>query len=148
MHLNKAQDKIIDEFEAIVDQVKSKFRYFRHVANLGSLLPTVTSIQRTNEKLIKLTKSKIWLDAEYKDGKVYYSGDSDSKIMRGILLLYIRVFSGRTPNEIVDSDIYFTNEIDLHHYLSQDRRGEIASLLQRIRSVAAGYKVQSLGNKD
>ncbi len=146
MHLNKVQDKIIDEFETIIDQFKSKFRYLRHFAHLGSLLPDMNTIERTNEKLIRLTKSRIWLDAEYRDGKVYYSGDSDSGIMRGILLLYLRVFSGRTPREIVGSDVYFTNEIDLHKHLSADRRGEICSVLQRIRSIAAGFQAKSLGS--
>lgn len=144
MHLNKIQDKIITDFEGIFDQVKSKFRYFRYFADLGTLLPGVTAIERTNEKLIRLTKSRIWLDAEYRDGRVYYSGDSDSKVMRGILSLYLKVFSGRTPNEIVDSDVYFTREIDLLENLSSDRRNEIAVLLVRIRSVASGFKAKSL----
>ncbi|MFT4092890.1 MAG: SufE family protein [Niabella sp.] len=144
MHLNKVQDKIIEEFEIIIDQVKNRFRYFRHVANLGLLLPSIASIERTNEKLIKLTRSKIWLDAEYRDGKVYYSGDSDSWVMKGILQLYLRVFSGRRPNEIVDSNIYFANEIELHSFLSPDRRSEIASVLQRMRALAAGFKLKSL----
>lgn len=145
MHLNNVQDKIIDEFETIIDQFKSRFRYFRHFARLGSLLPDIITVERTNEKLIKLTKSRIWLDAEYRDGKVYYSGDSDSRIMRGILLLYLRVFSGRTPSEIVGSDVYFTNEIDLNQHLSADRRNEVSSLLQRIRAIAAGFQARSLG---
>lgn len=144
MHLNSIQDKIIDEFEAIFDKVKSKFRYFRYFADLGALLPSGTSIIRTNEKLVRLAKSRIWLDAEYRDGRVYYSGDSDSRIMKGILLLYLKVFSGRTPKEIVDSDIYFTQEIDLLENLSAERRNEISTILVRIKSAAAGFKANNL----
>lgn len=146
MDLDKIQDKIITDFEGILGQVKSRFRYFRYFARLGARLPEIAVIERTNEKLIRLTKSRIWLDAEYRDGRVYYSGDSDSRIMRGILLLYLKVFSGRTPNEIVDSDVYFTREIDLLENLSSDRRNEIAALLVRIRSVASGFKAKSLHN--
>lgn len=144
MHLNKIQDAIIEEFETIFDKVKNKFKYFRYFAKMGSALPSGPSIMRSTEKLIKLTKSQIWLDAEYRNGKVYYSGDSDSKIMKGILLLYLKVFSGRTPNEIIDSDIYFTHEIDLLDNLSAERLKEISTILVRIRSIAAGYKANTL----
>ncbi len=143
MDLNKVQDAIIEEFELMIDQVKSKFKYLRHFAEMGTK-PAQYVIERTNEKLIRLTKSRIWLDAEYLDGKVYYYGDSDSKIIRGILALYIRVFSGRTPQEIINSDVYFANEISLHSNLSAERRSDVSSVLQRIRAVAAGYKLRSL----
>ncbi|MCH5720933.1 SufE family protein [Niabella hibiscisoli] len=94
MDLNKVQDTIIEEFELMVDQVKSKFKYLRHFAEMGAK-PALNVIERTNEKLIRLTKSRIWLDAEYLDGKVYYYGDSDSKIIRG----YWRCTSGFSPEE-------------------------------------------------
>src|SRR5690606_29024029 len=139
MHLNKAQDIIIEEFEALFDNLKNKRQYFRYLADLGAQLPTDTSI-RTDEKLIHLSKSRIWLDAECRDGKVYYSGDSDNSIMRGILFLFLKVFSGRTPQEIIDSDIYFTNEIDLCEDLSPARRKEVSSILVRIGSMAAGLQ--------
>jgi cysteine desulfuration protein SufE len=143
MDLNKVQDTIIEEFESMIDHVKSKFRYLRHFAEMGTK-PAIHVIERTNEKLIRLTKSRIWLDAEYLDGKVYYYGDSDSKIIKGILALYIRVFSGRTPHEIINSDVYFASEISLHSNLSAERRNDVSSVLQRIRAVAAGYKLKSL----
>ncbi|MGN6212862.1 SufE family protein [Parafilimonas sp.] len=148
MHLNKVQDKIIEEFESIIDQVKGKFRYFRHFANLGRSLPNTTTVERTEDKMIKLTRSKIWLDAAYKDGKVYYAGDSDSSIIKGILMLYIKVFSGRTPKEIIDSDVYFTHEINLHNYLPLNRRNELSSVLQRMRAFATRFKISNLNADD
>lgn len=144
MHLDKVQDKIIEEFEFMVDQVKSQYRYFRHLVNVAALLPTQAAFKRTNEKLIQLTRSKVWLDAEFIDGKVYFTADSDSHIMKSLLQLYLRVFSGRTPHEIVNSNLYFTDEINLDRFLSADRRTELSSVLQRMRSVAAGFKVKSL----
>ena len=143
MDLNKVQDTIIDEFESMIDHVKNKFRYFRHIAGLGAATAEA-ALERTNERLIRLTKASIWLDAEYRDGKVYYYGDSDSNIIKGILQLYIRVFSGRTPDEIIGSDVYFPHEISLHSNLSSERRQDVSSVLQRIRSFAAGYQLKSL----
>ena len=148
MHLNKVQDKIIEEFESIIEQVKSRFRYFRHFANLGTSLPETTAVERTDDKMIRLTKSKVWLDAAYKDGKVYYAGDSDSSIIKGILMLYIKVFSGRTPKEIIDSDVYFTHEINLHDYLPLNRRNELSSVLQRMRAFATRFKISNLSADD
>lgn len=141
MHLDKIQDKIIQEFDALVNGLKGKFRYFRHFATLGTLLP---AINRTPAKLIRAVRSKIWLEAEYRDGKVYYSGDSDSKVIKGVLLMFIRVFSGRTPKEIMNTDVYFTYEISLYDYLPEDRRSEIASILLRMRALAARLKFKSL----
>ncbi|MFT4155224.1 SufE family protein [Parafilimonas sp.] len=146
MHLNKVQDKIVEEFDAIIGQVKSKFRYLRHFANLGTSFPAATTVERTDDKMIRLTRSRIWLDAAYKDGKVYYAGDSDSSIIKGILMLYIKVFSGRTPKEIIDSDVYFTHEISLHDYLPQHRQNEISSVLQRMRAFAARFKISNLND--
>jgi cysteine desulfuration protein SufE len=105
-------------------------------------------VERTDDKMIKLTRSKVWLDAAYKDGKVYYAGDSDSSIIKGILMLYIKVFSGRTPKEIIDSDVYFTHEISLHNYLPPDRRSELSSVLQRMRAFAARFKISNLNADD
>ena len=144
MHLDKIQDKIIDEFDDIIDQVKGRFRYLRHLARLGAIQPAARFIEKTNTKLIRLTKWNVWLGAEYKDGRVYYFGDSDSRVLSGILQLYLRVFSGSTPAEIMNSNLYFTNEIALYNNLPPERQNEISALLQQIKSLAVGFRAKSL----
>ena len=145
MQLNKVQDKIIDEFDNVFKQLKTKFNYLRHLADLGNFLSPGTAKERTDEAQIKSIKDKTWLYADYKDGKVYYSADSDSSIIKGILSLYIRVFSGRTPEEIVNSNIYFTNEISLYQYLPMQRSYEMSVILLRMRSMAVNYKFKNFG---
>ncbi|MFT3904250.1 MAG: SufE family protein [Niabella sp.] len=142
MNLNKIQDKIIHEFESIANGLKNKFGYLRHIAKLGDFLPSSTSATNgAYERTISLSgTTRLWMGAEYKEGKIYYYGSSDNKIIRGILLLYLRVFSGRTPQEIIDTDVYFINEIQLHDYLSPRRRNDLSSILQHIRSLAATLK--------
>ncbi|HMR91768.1 MAG TPA: SufE family protein [Chitinophagaceae bacterium] len=144
MNLNKMQDAIIAEFDLVVDSIGSRLKYFRHLAGLGSRPGSQIETVRSGDKLIKDTRSKIWLDAQYKNGKVYYTADSDNRIMRGILSLYLRVFSGKTPLEIINSNIYFLSEIKLYKFLPPLRLKELSAVLQGIRRHALSFKLQTL----
>lgn len=141
MNLNKVQDKIIDEFEAIIDGMKSKFNYFRHLAHLGRKEPAAYPITKTNDNLVKATKSKIWLEAKYVDGKIYYAGDSDNKIVKGIVNMFVNVFSGHTAREIINANVYFANEIKLYSQLSAERIKDLSAVLQQIRVSAVNLKI-------
>ncbi len=133
MNLNKVQDKIIEEFDLIIDSLQNEFSYFRYIATLGN---SATSIKKTEENLVKSTKSKIWLEARYEDGKIYYTSDSDSQIVKGIVSLFVNVFSGRTAREIVNANLYFANEIKLYSQLPVERLKEVSAVLQQIRTYA------------
>lgn len=144
MQINKIQDAVIEEFNGLLRHVKGTKAYLRCFANVGSLLPDSKFLQKTANQLIQVTHYKVWLDAEYKDGKVFLHGDSNSKIMKGILALYFRVLSGRTAKEILDSDLYFEYEIKLFNSFPQNRRQEITSILQKIRSMASGFWLKTI----
>ena len=143
MNLNKVQDKIIDEFEAIVDGMKSKFNYFRHLAHFGKKDPAAYPLKKSEETRVKFTKSKIWLEAKYVDGKIYYAGDSDNQIVKGIVHLFVNVFSGRTAREIINANVYFVNEIKLYSQLSAERIRELSAVLQQIRVSAVSLKIKN-----
>ncbi|MFD2922100.1 SufE family protein [Terrimonas rubra] len=143
MNLNKVQDKIIEEFESIIDGMKSKFNYFRHLAHFGKKDTAAYSIKKTDENLVKATKSKIWLEAKYVDGKIYYAGDSDNQIVKGIVHLFVNVFSGRTAREIINANVYFLNEIKLYSQLSAERIKELSAVLQQIRVSAVNLKIKN-----
>lgn len=140
MTFNSIQDKIIQEFETSISELRNRLSYFRHMAFLGSILPGFSSEEKTSIRLLPGTKSKIWLDATYQDNRVYYHADSDNSIINGILQLYLRLFSGRTPEEIVNADMYVFNEIALHQHLTYERQQDVSSILQRMRYFAVGFK--------
>lgn len=137
MNLNKVQDKIIEEFDLIIDSLKSEFSYFRYVASFGR---TDSKVKKTDATLVKSTKSKIWLEASYIDGKVYYASDSDNQIVKGIVSMFVNVFSGRTAREIINANLYFVNEIKLYSQLPAERLKEVSAVLQQIRTYAVKLK--------
>ncbi|MBX3242671.1 MAG: SufE family protein [Chitinophagaceae bacterium] len=141
MNLNKVQDMIIEEFDSIIDNFKNEFSYFRYVASFGK---KDTAVEKKEENLVKDTKSKIWLEATYVDGKIYYAGDSDSQVIKGIVSLFVNVFSGRTAREIVEANLYFVNEIKLYNQLSAARLKEIGAVLQKIKTAAVNLKLKHM----
>lgn len=142
MNLNKVQDKIIEEFESMVDEVKNKFYYFRYIAGFSKKSVTGLAVERSDENLVKKAKSKIWLEAKYVDGKIYYAGDSDNNVVKGIVTLFVNIFSGRTAKEIVNANIYFLNEIKLLSRLSASRLQEMLAVLQQMKTSAVNLKLQ------
>lgn len=142
MDINHVQDKIIDQFDALLRQA-NKFKYFRYLVHLGKELPGIGHRDKTEDTLIQGDKSRIWLQAHYEDGKVYYRGDSDRPITRGMMSLLLRVFSGQAPKEIINSDLYFPTEIHLYRYVSPEWLKDMMATLQKIRLYAVGYQLQS-----
>jgi cysteine desulfuration protein SufE len=142
MEINKIQDKIIDQFDALTRQT-NKFKYFRYLAHLGEELPGISHPEKTEDTLIQGNKSHIWLQAYYAEGKVYYTGDSDRPITRGMLSLLLRVFSGQAPKDIVNSDLYFPNEIHLYRYISREWLNDMMATLQKIRLYAVSCQLES-----
>ncbi|MCG8701485.1 MAG: SufE family protein, partial [Bacteroidales bacterium] len=111
------QKEIVEEFE-VFDDWMDRYNY---LIELGNSLDIIDPKFKTNEYIIKGCQSRVWINAEYEDGKVVYSADSDAIITKGIISLLIRVLSNRTPQEIMDSELSFIDEIGLKENLSPTR---------------------------
>ena len=111
---DKVQDEIIEEFSIFEDWL-DKYDY---LISLSDSLPPIDPSHRTEKYLIEGCQSRVWIDARLEDGKVYYTADSDAIIVKGIIALLVRVMNGRTPQEIVDADLYFIEAIGLKENLS------------------------------
>ena len=111
------QEEIIEEF-SVFDEWLDKYEY---LIELSGSLPAIGEEHRNEQFLIRGCQSRVWVDAELRDGKIYFTADSDAIITKGIIALLIRVLSGRTPQEIVDSDLYFIDRIGLRENLSPTR---------------------------
>ena len=129
------QETIIEEF-AIFDEWLDKYDY---LIELSQTLPAIVPEHRTEEYVIKGCQSRVWVDAKIEEGKVYYSADSDAIITKGIIALLIRVMNGRTPQEIVDMDLYFIDAIGLSENLSPTRSNGLVAMIKQMKMFALAF---------
>ncbi len=133
--MDTIQDEIIEEF-AIFDEWLDKYNY---LIELSDTLPQIEESHRTEQYVIQGCQSRVWVDAELRDGKVYYSADSDAIITKGIIALLIRVLNGRAPQEILDCDLYFINAIGLSENLSPTRSNGLLAMIKQMRMFALAF---------
>ena len=132
MSLEDKKQAVIGEF-SMYDEWLDKYEY---LIELGKALEAYPEEQKTEEKLIKGCQSRVWLDYEMKDGKLYFRADSDAIITKGIISLLISVYSGRTPAEIAADDFGFVDQIGLKENLSPTRANGLVSMIDTIKWVA------------
>lgn len=132
MSLEEKQQEIIEEF-AIYDDWMEKYEY---IIELGKDLPLIEEELKTNDRLIEGCQSRVWLDAQLKDGKMQYSADSDAIITKGIIGLLIRVMNDERPEDIAMSDLHFIKDIGLQEHLSPTRANGLASMVKKMKITA------------
>mgnify|MGYP002563429043 CR=1 FL=1 len=136
MTINEMQDEIVEEF-SVFDEWLDKYEY---LIELSGSLPAIGEEHRNEQFLIRGCQSRVWVDAELRDGKIYFTADSDAIITKGIIALLIRVLSGRTPQEIVDSDLYFIDRIGLRENLSPTRANGLLAMIKQMKLYALAYQ--------
>ena len=130
--LKKAEDEVVDSF-SMYDEWLDKYEY---LIDLGKNLAPYPDSSKTDDRLIKGCQSRVWLDYQMKDGKLWFTADSDAIITKGILSLLVSIYSGRTPEEIASSDFSFIEKIGLKENLSPTRANGLASMIATIKAVA------------
>lgn len=139
MTTDKIQEEIIEEFSIFEDWL-DKYDY---LIGLSDSLQKIDDAHRTENYLIQGCQSRVWVDAELRDDRVYYSADSDAIITKGIIALLIRVMNGRTPNEILSTDLYFIDAIGLKENLSPTRSNGLLSMIKQMRLYALAFSQKS-----
>lgn len=132
------QDSIIEEFTIFEDWL-DKYNY---IIELSSTLPPYDEQHRTPQYLIEGCQSRVWISAELRDDKVFYNADSDAIITKGIIALLMRVLSGRTPSEILATDLYFIDAIGLSENLSPTRSNGLVAMLKQMKMYALAYSAK------
>ena len=136
MLINEIQDEIIEEFTSFDDWMDR----YSLLIDYGNGLEPFPEEDKNDENLIDGCQSKVWFTAQMEDGKVIYRGDSDAILVKGIVALLIRVLSGHTPEEIVNEQLYFIDEIQLREHLSPTRSNGLNAMLRRMIEYAVQYK--------
>jgi len=136
--MKEMEDELIQEFE-MFDDWMDKYNY---IIELGKDLPMIDPQFKTEEFLISGCQSQVWLHPEEKEGKLYFSADSDAIITKGIVNLLIRVLSGHTPQEILDNDLSYLDTIGLKNHLSPTRSNGLASMIKQMKLYALAYSAK------
>jgi cysteine desulfuration protein SufE len=136
MTLNEIQDQIIDEFSVFGDWMER----YEYLIDMGRTLPPFDVAHKVPDFLIEGCQSKVWLYPSLDNGVITFTAESDALITRGIVALLVRVFSGRTPDEIISADIYFIDRIGLKQNLSPTRSNGLLSMMKQMRLYALAYK--------
>ncbi len=132
MSLEEKKQQIVEDF-SVYDEWLDKYEY---LIELGKGLEAFPEEKKTEERLIKGCQSRVWLDSEERDGRLYFTADSDAIITKGIISLLISVYSGSTKEEIVADDFGFVAEIGLKDNLSPTRANGLVSMIERIKEIA------------
>ena len=135
MTLNEVQEEIIVEFEQFGDWMEK----YNYLIDLSKNLEPLDAKYKTNDNLIRGCQSRVWLTAEMKDGLLVFKADSDAIITKGIIALLVRVLSGRKPEEIMNIDLYFIDQIGLRQNLSPTRSNGLLSMVKQMKIYALAY---------
>lgn len=139
MTIEDIQQEIIDEFSDIDDWMDR----YAYIIDLGNALPSIDEKYKTPSHLIEGCQSRVWLNAEEIDGKVHYTADSDAIIVKGIISLLIKVLNDHTPDEILNADLRFIDEIGLSEHLSPTRSNGLVAMVKQMRMYALAFKTRS-----
>jgi cysteine desulfuration protein SufE len=132
MTINEKQDELIEEFEFLTDWV-DKYEY---IIQEAKELPVIDSQYKQDKYLIKGCQSRVWLFPEFREGKIYFTADSDAIISKGLVSLIVRVLSGFSPEEIRNADLYFIDRIGLKEHLSPTRSNGLLAMVKQIKLYA------------
>ena len=129
-------EEIVEEF-SVFDEWLDKYEY---LIELGGSLPMIEEQEKTDDKLIAGCQSRVWLACDYRDGRIWFTADSDAIITKGIISLLIRVYNGQKPEDIANSDFGFIERIGLRENLSPTRANGLVSMIERIKEYAREYE--------
>ena len=135
MTINETQDEIIEEFSALDDWMDK----YQLLIDLGSEQEPLAEQYKTEQNLIDGCQSRVWLQADYEDGIIRFSAESDALIVKGIVTLLIRVLSGHTPQDILNADLYFIEQIGLKEHLSPTRSNGLLAMVKQMRMYALAF---------
>jgi cysteine desulfuration protein SufE len=138
MTINERQDEIIEEFSDFDDWMDR----YQLLIDLGNEQETLDEKYKTEQNLIDGCQSRVWLVADYADGKIHFQAESDALIVKGIVTLLIRVLNDSTPQEILDADLYFIDKIGLKEHLSPTRSNGLLAMVKQMRMYALAFQTK------
>lgn len=137
--INELQDEVIEEFSDFDDWMDK----YQLLIDLGNEQEPLNPEYKRDQNLIDGCQSRVWLQADMEDGKIIFQAESDALIVKGIIALLIKVVSGHTPDEILESDLYFIEKIGLKEHLSPTRSNGLLAMVKQMRMYALAFKAKN-----
>jgi cysteine desulfuration protein SufE len=134
-HIADIEAEIVEEF-SLFDNWEDKYEY---IIDMGKKLPPLDSVHKKDEHKIRGCQSTVWMVSSLKDGRVYYQADSDAVIVKGLISMLIRVFSGQRPKDIVNADMTFIDEIGMSTHLAQTRSNGLRAMIKQMKLDAMAW---------
>ena len=131
-------DEVIEDFSELSDWMDK----YQMLIDLGNELEPLDERYKTQSNLIDGCQSRVWLQCDEQEGKLYFTADSDALIVKGIIALLIRVVSGHTPREIMDAELYFIDRIGLHEHLSPTRANGLLAMVKQMKMYALAFQAK------
>lgn len=138
MTINQVQDEIIEQFDVFDDWMDK----YQLLIDTGNELPPLDEAYKTPQFLIEGCQSRVWVHTTFENGRMHLEAESDTVIVKGIIALLVKVYDGRTPDEILNSELYFIDRIGLKDHLSPTRSNGLVSMVKQIRQYARVYQLQ------
>lgn len=138
MCIDELQDEVIEEFSDFTDWMDK----YQLLIDLGNEMEPLEERYKTESNLINGCQSRVWIHADYQDGKLFFKAESDALIVKGLIALLLRVLGGHTPQEILDADLYFIDRIGLREHLSPTRSNGLLAMVKQIRVYALAFKAK------
>ncbi|HTH54979.1 MAG TPA: SufE family protein [Cyclobacteriaceae bacterium] len=139
MTTTEIQDEIINEFSLLDGDMEMTVLY---IMELGQKLPVMPENDKVEENIVKGCQSKVWLTANMKEGKIFFTGDSNTAITKGLVSLLIRIFNGQNPEAILNTDLYFMQRIGMERFIGTQRSNGFASMIKQMKIYALAFKSQ------
>src|SRR5665647_1549441 len=139
MTINELQDNIIDEFSQFDDWMDK----YSLLIDLGNSLEPLQDRDKTPQNIIEGCQSRVWLNAEMNNGVINYRGESDAVLVKGIVSLLIQVLTNHTPDEIINTDLYFIEKIGLREHLSPTRSNGLLAMVKQMKLYALAFKAKN-----
>ena len=139
MTIKEKQQETVETF-AFMEDWEQKYEY---LIDLGKELKGISDDKKTDDNLIKGCQSKVWIDADFKEGKLYFNADSDGILPKGIIALLVSIYSGHSTQEILDSDFKFIEEVGLQEFLSPSRANGLMAMTKQIKFYAVAYQLKA-----
>ncbi|KYG77183.1 SufE family protein [Roseivirga echinicomitans] len=138
--INDIQNEIIEEFSMLDSDMEMTIEY---VMELGQQLPEMAEALKNEDNIVKGCQSKVWLNAETKDGKMYLEADSNTAITKGLVSILVRILNGHTPQEILNADLYFVDKIGLNRFIGTQRSNGLGAMMKQIKIYGLAYSAKA-----
>ena len=137
--VNEVQDEVIEEFSMLDGDMEMTIGY---IMELGDQLPEMAKKFKTENNIVKGCQSKVWLNASFNEGQIKFEADSNTAITKGLVSILVKILSGRSPQEIVDADLYFIDKIGLNRFIGTQRSNGLGAMIKQMKIYGLAFSTQ------